>query len=191
MARRTGLEPEKIFRACSVSSLGTPFMLDDCHAKISLFSWRKSKSVSTYFGSRLVPMEVVLAASLATSSNYLVFDCMLKPWRGGINFLLGVDLIELFAKIRTLRKSGFSILALLSLCEAAFAGYYVISSHHLQLVVAWSSMEGMERRSAKYDMVGSYLSHRPPCERNYLKADGFLMVVILVTDHHVKVDVAQ
>jgi hypothetical protein len=128
-------------------------------------------------------MEVVLAASLATSSTYLVFDCMLKPWRGGINFLLGVDLIELFAKIRTLRKSGFSILALLSLCEAAFAGYYVISSHHLQLVVAWSSMEVMERRSAKYDMVG--------VERNYLKVDGFLMVVILVTDHHVKVDVAQ
>jgi hypothetical protein len=72
------LEPGIICRACSASSLGTPVMLDSCHAKMSWFSRRNLTSALSYLGDRFVPIEVVLAASPATSSTCFVSTVGLK-----------------------------------------------------------------------------------------------------------------
>src|SRR3954464_4107908 len=54
----TGLHFGSMFKLCSASSLGTPFMSAGCQAKMSLFSQRNSTSVLSYLGSRFVPMTV-------------------------------------------------------------------------------------------------------------------------------------
>ena len=74
----TSLELGIICRACSASSLGTPIMSDGCHAKMSRFSRRNSMSAFSYLGDKFVPMEVVLAASPATSSTCFVSTIGLK-----------------------------------------------------------------------------------------------------------------
>jgi hypothetical protein len=56
-------------------------MSDGCHAKMSQFSRRNSMSVLSYLGDKFVPMEVVLAASPATSSTYFVSTVGLKVGR--------------------------------------------------------------------------------------------------------------
>jgi hypothetical protein len=85
----TGFELGIICRACSASSLGTPVMSDGCHAKISRFSWRNSTSALSYLEDKFVPIEVVLAASRATSSTYFVSTVGLKV--GGEADTSGLD----------------------------------------------------------------------------------------------------
>src|SRR3954470_5783548 len=50
----TGLNFGSMFMLCSASSLGTPFMLAGCQAKMSLFSWRNSTS-AFLFGIQVRP----------------------------------------------------------------------------------------------------------------------------------------
>jgi hypothetical protein len=45
---------------CSINSLGTPGMSAGFHAKMSRLARRKLMSASSYLGSRLAPMVVVL-----------------------------------------------------------------------------------------------------------------------------------
>ena len=68
----TSLHFGSMFKLCSISSLGTPFMSAGCQAKMSLFSRRNSTSALSYLGSRFVPMAVTLEASPTTSSTGLV-----------------------------------------------------------------------------------------------------------------------
>jgi hypothetical protein len=53
-------------------------MSDGCHAKMFRFSWRNSMSALSYLGDKFVPLEVVLAASPATSSTCFVSTVGLK-----------------------------------------------------------------------------------------------------------------
>src|SRR3954470_21738007 len=68
----TGLHFGSMFKLCSASSLGTPFMSVGCQVNMSLFSRRNSTSALSYLGSRFIPMAVVLEASPTTSSTDLV-----------------------------------------------------------------------------------------------------------------------
>jgi hypothetical protein len=85
-------------------------------------------------------MEVVLAASPATSSTCFVSTVGLKVGGEAETSCLdagisgvhgGMDFFELLAKEHYFRKSGFSFLALLCLSEAAINGDYAIRSWHL------------------------------------------------------------
>ena len=60
----TGLEPARISKECSATSLGMPGMSEGLHANMSVFARRKSTSTTSYLGSRLelilnaLPLEV-------------------------------------------------------------------------------------------------------------------------------------
>jgi hypothetical protein len=56
---------------CSIRFLGTPGMSAGFHAKMSRLAWRKLTSASSYFGSRLAPMVVVLLLSRVPRSIVL------------------------------------------------------------------------------------------------------------------------
>jgi hypothetical protein len=55
-----GLEPARISKECSVTSLEMPGMFEGLHANMSLFAQRKSTSTTSYLGSRVVPTRTVL-----------------------------------------------------------------------------------------------------------------------------------
>ena len=68
----TGFASGRTFNACSIFSLGTPGMSEGCHAKMSLFSWRKRVSAYSYLPSRSDPIWVTLEESVG--SSWIVLD---------------------------------------------------------------------------------------------------------------------
>ena len=56
---------------CSITSLGILGMLDGCYANMSTFAPRKVMSVSSYLGSRLEPIRMVLEGSVGPRGTVL------------------------------------------------------------------------------------------------------------------------
>src|SRR3954471_21279776 len=123
----TGLHFGSIFKLCSASSLGTPFMSAGYQAKMSLFSWRNSTSALSYLGSRFIPMAVVLEASPTTSSTGLISMAALNAgaeleicfFDAGID--LALDILEFFAIEDSFCVGCFSNLAVS--CFGKASGY--------------------------------------------------------------------
>jgi hypothetical protein len=67
---QTGLASGRIFRWCSITSLGIPSICDGSQVNTSTFAQRKAMSALSYFSPRFPPMGVVWEASALT---YMVF----------------------------------------------------------------------------------------------------------------------
>ena len=65
----TGLEPGRIWRVCSATSLGMPGISEGFHAKMSLLARRKSTSALSYAEESAVPMRTVLPSELLGSTR--------------------------------------------------------------------------------------------------------------------------
>jgi hypothetical protein len=63
---RTGLASGRIFRWCSITSLGIPGICDGSQGNTLTFAWRKAMSVLSYLSPRFPPMRVVCEASAPT-----------------------------------------------------------------------------------------------------------------------------
>jgi hypothetical protein len=63
---RTGLASGRIFRWCSITSLGIPGICDGSQANTSTFARRKAMSALSYFSPRFPPTRVVWEASAPT-----------------------------------------------------------------------------------------------------------------------------
>ena len=63
----TSLEPRRIFRACSATSLRMPSMSEGFHAKMSLLARRKPTSAPSYSEESVVPTRTVLTSVLPGS----------------------------------------------------------------------------------------------------------------------------
>ena len=63
----TSLEPERIFKVCSVTSLRMPGMSEGFHTKMSLLARRKSMSAFSYLEESAVPMCTTLPLELSRS----------------------------------------------------------------------------------------------------------------------------
>jgi hypothetical protein len=78
----TGLAFGSTLGACSMSSLGTPGMLEGHQGKISQRSWTNSTSALSYTGSRFTAMEVVLLWSVGWTRTFLESCVASKVWSG-------------------------------------------------------------------------------------------------------------
>ena len=82
----TGLEPARISKECSATSLGMPGMSEGLHANISAFARRKSTSTASYLGSRSALIVSTLPSELLGSSGIFLVpsaSSKLPAWHMG------------------------------------------------------------------------------------------------------------
>ena len=65
----TNLEPGRIWRVCSMTSLGMPGISEGFHAKMSLLSWRKSTNALSYSEESTVLIWTFLPSKLLGSKR--------------------------------------------------------------------------------------------------------------------------
>jgi hypothetical protein len=80
---RTGLALGRIFRWCSITSLGIPGIYDGSQANTSTFARRKAMSALSYFSPKFPPMRVIWEDSAPTWMVFTGTSSISNGWTLG------------------------------------------------------------------------------------------------------------
>jgi hypothetical protein len=127
----TGLDPSLTLILCSANSFGTPGMSASFQAKISLLSWRKLVSASSYFADRWALMVAVLEGSPVPKSI-----CLTSASFGGPR------MVGLLAEISS--SSGFISAATVAISSLPLAAYVLAA-----IWITWTSQSKARFRSPR------------------------------------------